>query len=504
MIAATRGLFRALLASTAIGAVIVACASGNDVQDEPGGSGGSSGAGGFATGGAGGTSTGSGGGSTTTTTGLPPGEIGGPCNETADCKGGNCTQIGAAKYCTQACPPACPAGTYCAFVEGDALCVPDLGNQCGACNGVVDCKGASDACLTAPAGDKFCARDCTTQGDCPDGFTCVDGSQYGPGAPGGGAGGAGQGGGAFGGSGGAGQGGADHPSGQAWKYCVPKDGASCGCSAERDKVERSCQSPSQNGGSCTGTQSCDGATGQWSACSAPAPAPEQCNGKDDDCNGKIDDGDPATMCKGSPPPNTLGWACKGGECVPGECKQGFTSYPDADPKKGCSCQMELGEPNDACAQAYAVGKVTDQAGSSLTINGTLSSDGDVDVWTFDSKDLDEGSTNSYHLSIAFGLPVPNDEFVFDVVRGDACQDAPSGPAVSLTSYSWCVDGSDGDKQGEQSCGPAAAVHCQDHSSKYFVRVHRKAGAKGTCSLYQLKVMGAGGEACDFTKKCPPQ
>ena len=125
------------------------------------------------------------------------------------------------------------------------------------------------------------------------------------------------------------------------------------------------------------------------------------------------------------------------------------------------------------------------------------------MWAFDSKDNDEGSTNSYHLAIAFSLPAPNDEFVFDVIRGDTCEDAPAGPAVSRSSYTWCVDGSDG-QQGEKACGPTAAVHCADHSSKYFVRVHRKAGAKGTCAVYQLKVTGAGGAACDFTKSCPPK
>ena len=306
------------------------------------------------------------------------------------------------------------------------------------------------------------------------------------------------------GGGGAGQGGASHPSGQAWKFCVPDGGESCACSAKRDKVEHACKSASP-AGSCTGTQTCDGATATWSACDAPAPSAEKCNGKDDDCNGKIDDGDPNQMCGGgSPPPNTTGWGCTAGVCGAGTCKDGFTQYPAGDPKDGCLCQQELGEPNDDCAHAYVVGKVSDKVGSTLTGNGTLSSDTDVDVWSFDSTDVDEGATNSYHLAIAFTQPAPNDEFLFDVIRGDKCEDAPAGPAVSLTSYTWCVDGTDGAQQGEAACGPDKAVHCENHSSKYFVRVHRKPGAKGSCSLYQLKITGAGGEACDFTKKCPPK
>jgi hypothetical protein len=490
MNAAPRGLVRALVATLALGVGFVACASGSEVQQEPGGEGGSTGAGGFGVGGGatGGQAQGGGG-------GIPSGQIGGPCKETADCAGGNCTQLGNVKVCTQACPPACPAGTYCALVEGDPLCVPDLGHLCAPCNGVIDCGGASDQCLTAPPGDKFCARDCTTMDDCPSGFTCVEGDAYGPGKPAGGAGGGG------GASGGAGQGGSSHPSGQAWKFCVPEGGASCGCSEARDGVEHACKVDSPSG-SCTGTQVCDGKTGQWSACSAPEPTAESCNGKDDDCNGEVDDGDANAMCGGSPPPNTTGWGCIGGVCGAGPCKDGFTQFPVGDPKDGCLCQQELGEPNDECAKAYAVGKVTDTPGSTLTINGTLSSDTDVDVWSFDSKDVDEGTKNSYHLAIAFVAPAQNDEFAFDVIRGDTCADAPAGPAVSLTSYTWCVNGNDGGK-GEGACGPQAAVHCTDHSSRYFLRVHRKAGAKGTCSVYTIKVTGTG-DACDFSKQCPPE
>lgn len=488
---APRSLWHVLLGSLALGSVFAACASGSQVEDPPVGSGGAAGVGGFGGAAAGGAGQGGG-------TGIPPGQIGGACKETADCVTGNCTDVGTLKVCTQVCPPACPDGTYCALVEGDPLCVPDMKQECASCAVAADCKLASDQCLRAPQGDLFCARDCTTLGDCAPGFTCVEASQYGQSGspPDGGAGGAA--------AGGAGQGGALHPSGQPFKFCVPEAGASCGCGPDRDKVERSCEVKSQ-AGVCTGSQACDGASGQWSACDAPPPAPETCNGKDDDCNGAIDDGDPNAMCGdgGAPPPNTTGWGCNAGKCGPGPCAAGWSAYPPGAAKDGCTCQMELGEPNDTCATATPVAGVTDEVGSTVQINGTLSSETDVDVWTFDSADKAEAATNSYHLSIAFTPPAPNEEFVFDVVRGDKCEDAPVGPATAVTSYDWCVDGTDGDKQGEKACGPTAAVHCGDHSSKYFVRVHRKPGAKGTCSVYQLTVTGAGGAACDFTQKCPP-
>lgn len=41
-------------------------------------------------------------------------------------------------------------------------------------------------------------------------------------------------------------------------------------------------------GLCTGQRTCE--SGVLSACDAPVPAPETCNGVDDDCNGVVDDG----------------------------------------------------------------------------------------------------------------------------------------------------------------------------------------------------------------------
>jgi hypothetical protein len=518
MIHRPRALWRALAASIVAGGLFAACASGSKVDDTPAGSGGSSGLGGY--GGGGGAGQGGG-------TGIPFGQPGGPCNKTSDCSTGNCTEVGGLKVCTVACPPACPAGTYCALVEGDSLCVPDLKEECDSCKAPADCKSPSDACLKAPPGDSFCARDCTTMGECPSGFTCMDEAEYavlgeakeagvpkdagGGGAGQGGAGGAagaGQAtGGAAPGTGGAGQGAGgavSHPSGQPWKFCVPEGGQSCGCSAQRDGIVHACQMTNAFG-TCTGKETCDGAAGQWRGCDAKTPAAEACNGKDDDCDGVVDDGDPNQMCggNGEPPPNTTGWGCIAGVCGAGPCQPGWTNYPPGAPKDGCACQMELGEPNDACATATKAGQVTDKAGSKVQMNGTLSSPSDVDTWTFDTVDTNEASNNSYHVSIAFTLPAQNDEFVFDVIRGDACLDSPVGPNTAITSYDWCVDGFDGTNQGEKGCGPEAAVHCTDHSSKYFVRVYRKAGAKGTCTPYQLTVTAAGGAACDFTQKCPP-
>jgi len=434
--------------------------------------------------------------------GIPPGQVGGTCEEAKDCpEGASCTQVGSQKFCTVACPPACPQGTYCAIIEGDPICVPDQGQQCLQCNATVDCKSPSDSCLTAPPGDRFCAIDCTTMGTCPTGFSCVEAALYQSGNwPGTGGGGSGGGGGAGGSEADAGSTGSGPPppSGQPYKFCVPDNGLSCPCDDKREGITHSCYRENEHG-RCTGTESCNGQ--QWQGCSAALPAAEVCNDADDDCDDQPDNADPEQLCGASPPHAT--WACIGGDCQLGMCEEGWTQFPPGPPSEGCPCQLEPEEPNNGCATATNAGTVTDAAPNSLVIHGTLSSAGDFDFWSFNTIDTNQANTNSYHVSIDFTGPMPNSEFQFDVIRGDACVDVPSGPATSITSYDWCVDGtSAGGNEGEGNCGPTSPVHCENHSSKYYLRVSRKPGATSTCAQYQVTITAFGGDACDFTKKCP--
>lgn len=443
--------------------------------------------------------------------GIPPGQVGGACDENEDCTEGSCTQVGSHKVCTLPCPPDCPSGTYCAIIEGDPICVPDLNQQCLPCQGSIDCKSPSDECLKAPLGDRFCAIDCSTMGSCPNGFTCVARADYIAGTAGSssassssastGAGGAGGNGGA---GGAGGNGGADvKPPAVPYKFCVPNSGLSCPCNSKRDKVEHDC-SVKNEVGTCSGRETCDGELGKWLGCTAETPKAEACNGKDDNCDAAVDEGEPNALCTaaGPVPPNAT-WACAEGQCELGACNPGWASYPPGKAAEGCACPVENGEPNDSCATAVNAGAVSDTGGA-LQLTGTLSGDTDVDVWVFDSQDVAEVNTNSYHVSIDLTGPSPNEEFVMDVIRGDACVDAPGGPATGITSYDWCVDGSyagPGGQEGEAPCSATGAVHCNNNSAKYFVRVRRKPGATGTCAQYIIAVTAKGGDACDFTKKC---
>jgi len=473
-----------------IAALFVACAKGNQDEAPPTGGGGSGGE----------------------APGIPPGQIGGTCGDDVPCVEGECTAVGPNnKYCTVPCPPACPDGTYCALINGDPICVPDLGSQCLPCTSILQCLNPSDACLTAPAGDKFCARDCTTDGKCPNGYTCTDASKYPPkqvedpempDAGAGDDGGASDDGGAGDDAGVPDAGGTKPPPGQPYKYCVPNAVFSCPCTDKRDGVEKECVNQNQYG-MCTGVETCNADVGKFEGCTAQTPKPESCNAEDDDCDGLADEGDPNELCasEGGPLPHAS-WACEAGTCGLGACEEGWANFPPGAVKDGCTCPVELGEPNDTCSVATPAGTVTDAAGSSITISGTLSGAQDVDVWTFDTTDTNESTTNSYHVSVDFTEPMPNDEFVIDVIRGDACMDAPSGGGVGITSYDWCVDGKSADGlEGEAPCSATGATHCANHSSKYFVRVYRKLGVEGTCSTYTLSVTAKGGDPCDFTQKC---
>ncbi len=424
------------------------------------------------------------------------GSLGDPCKQQSDCKIGKCTDLGDGKYCTTECPPECPGNMYCGLVNGKSVCVPNKGS-CEQCSGATSCKFQSDHCLDAPAGDSFCANDCTTDGMCPNGFQCVDGASY-PGS------GSGSGGGGTGGAGGAGTGGAGVGGGvpgQPTKFCVPSGGASCPCDDKRDGVTRSCDITNTNG-TCSGSEVCDANKGKFVNCSAKTPKKETCNGKDDNCNMQIDEGDPNSLCSSmGPPPPHSNWVCQNAMCKLGACDPGWTDYPGGGPPdEGCPCKIDGAEPNDTGAQATNAGTVSD-SGSSINLTGTLSSDTDVDVYSFNTTDTAESGTDSYHVKMVFTEPATNNEFQMDVERGTTCTDTPTGGVADITSYDWCVNGNNGTK-GLAPCGNVAGeAHCADMGSKYFVRVHRKTGAAKSCDEYKI-VVTAGNGACDFSQTCP--
>jgi len=396
--------------------------------------------------------------------------VGSPCTSNGQCADGSCTTVGSTMVCTRPCPPNCPAGTYCALIAGNSVCVPDVSQGCLPCSAQSECKQPSDACLRAPLGDKFCARDCTADGQCPTGYQCSSGANYG--------------------------GPTDLGAGSPTRWCVPTGGDSCPCDSKRTGLARTCAM--QNAyGSCKGLETCDGASGTWMGCNAAVPAPEVCDGKDQNCDGQTDNGAIASLCPGTPPPHAS-WACTSGMCSVGTCAAGFANYPAGNTTTGCACALEAGEPNDNCGSARAAGSLNDVGGAAtISFSGTLSSNSDLDFWTFTTIDTDETTTNSYHVAVSFQQN-PGNEFIMDVMRG-ACADAPTGGATGIIGYDWCVNASNG-TIGELSCGATSAIQCGNHSATYWVRVRRRPGANGTCATYQVSAT-ARATGCDLAQQC---
>ncbi len=415
--------------------------------------------------------------------------VGAKCPGSGCIPPGECTTIGADQYCIEPCPAAgCPTGTYCSIIGGTDLCVPDLGQECDACQTASSCKLPSDACLTSPLGEKFCARDCTVDDVCPTGYTCQTPAEYlatDAGVKGDAS--------AAGDAGGGSTGDASAP----YKWCVPENHGTCSCSSKNSGATETC-TITNTFGTCSAPAICDGTTGQWQGCPA-APSAEICNGKDDNCSGQIDEGNPNTLCAfmGPPPPNA-NWACTNAMCVIGACDTGWANFPPGPASAGCTCPVNAAEPNALCAQAASVGSI--QTGAApIVINSTLSSATDVNVWTFNTVDVIQSTTDTYNISLKFTAPATNTEFIMDVIRGSTCSDMPTGPATAITSYDWCVNGTSG-ANGELTCGATAANHCTDESSVYFIRVYRAASATPTCTPYQITI-NASGTTCDMTQQC---
>ncbi len=473
---------------------VFSCAAGSGAEDgagaggggaaDAGGSGGSGGSG--ATAGSGGSSGSSGSGGSAGSGddgGWPGADYGEPCSDNSDCKSQQCSNISQGTLhlvCTQPCTDgaACPTGSYCAFLPGAGYsCVPDQNTQCGVCTDDASCGAVGDLCVVSPKGDRFCARDCSFAEDCPSGFSCVTPEAYGATPPTG----------------------TDPGATRERKLCVPDGGESCACTEARNGATRVC-SQTSGGITCGGTETCNGTSGTWEGCTASTPQAEQCDGADNDCDGVVDNGDPATLCGELGNPSNASWACTSGTCLP-ECSAGFVRYPAAlPPEAGCPC--EVGEPtsNDTCASATSAGSVAESAAQPLTLTGRLSGDTDVDWYRFDT--VDDGPTtggNGYHVKIRF-VTNPNDEFIFDVIRGGTCAD-PDAAHSSLVEYTWCVDGTGSPTRGQGACSATGTPGCQSQSSTYLVRVKRKPGVAGSCARYMLEAYAhkpSGAADCDFS------
>lgn len=184
--------------------------------------------------------------------------FGEPCDAGAECESSFCLAGPRGAFCTVRCEGTCPTAFECKRVAdpngGDApvdLCALAQPLLCQPCEEDRDCGATlADRCLTLEGG-RFCGQDCT-HALCPEGYTCNDERQ-----------------------------------------CVPA-GRTCDCGAVTLGMAKGC-GRSNDAGTCYGAQVCQ-ADGGWTTCTARPAEPEQCNGRDDDCNGQVDDGLPPRPC----------------------------------------------------------------------------------------------------------------------------------------------------------------------------------------------------------------
>jgi hypothetical protein len=216
------------------------------------------------------------------------GEFGSPCQSNSDCKSGLCIEGFEGFICTMQCYDECPEGYVCrGMLLGQdliSLCVPYGASLCKPCKSDSQCPGGR--CI--PFGSQsFCGLDCSFQ-SCPPRYECKD----------------------FGDT----------------KQCYPSN-TSCDCRPKNSGEMRMCVHENENG-RCFGVETCDPDKG-WIGCTASIPAPEVCNGQDDDCNGITDELWPQ-----------VGAVCSVGI---GECKRvgTFVCSPDG---KETVCSVNAGTP----------------------------------------------------------------------------------------------------------------------------------------------------------------
>ena len=197
-------------------------------------------------------------------TGCAPGEgcFLDPCTANEDCLSGWCVGHMGDSVCTVACQTECAAGWSCRQVAGTDpdvvfICVSDFATLCRPCENGSNCEGLAgeeDVCVDYGVEGSFCGGICQGDTDCPWGFSCSDVVTV---------------------------------DAVPVKQCVADAGV-CPCTSK--SVELGLWTPCElanQWGLCQGKRVC--AQGGLSTCDAMVPAPEVCNGLDDDCDGDVDE-----------------------------------------------------------------------------------------------------------------------------------------------------------------------------------------------------------------------
>lgn len=208
------------------------------------------------------------------------------CDRDEQCETGLCDALpGADKLCLRGCLPECRQNEVCTtLAPGRHGCVPDRAGLCKTCWRDSDCPYRADRCLQLGE-ERFCGRDCAFDGECPSGFRCLK---------------------------------ATTPEGEeVASQCQPQSGT-CQCTIYSAGQSLPCEQKNAFG-LCQGAITCQPPLG-YSSCSARVPAPESCNGVDDDCDTLTDEDLGELSCGVGECRRTVA-ACANGQaqlCAPGD------------------------------------------------------------------------------------------------------------------------------------------------------------------------------------------
>ncbi len=364
-------------------------------------------------------------------------------------------------------PGSCATGYSCVAPGGDVTptCLPDGAFACASCTSDAVCLGGS--CTAVGAEGNFCLIPCVATGNgssCPAGMNCA-------------------------------------PRGEG-RVCVPANG-SCTCRPGNDGAIALCSDlTATTGASCVGQRTCHSASG-WTACDAVAPAPETCNGFDDNCNGATDEnlsGAPCGVghCKGQIQCKGGQSACDGAGAITETCN-GQDDDCDGVTDNGFVqnglyvSDGNCGACGNSCAGDIANGTVSCQVigGKAICAAATC----DPGFWRASPKNCAPTAVFSC------GTCLTSDDCGGDPCAGGFCHPICTPSAPCLPGYD-CVAGVNGDastcspKSGSCSCTPAngGGVQSCGHSNSF-----------GTCLGQQMCNPASGWSPCSaptpMAEKC---